>query len=210
METIDYINFLVNEIHTTILATVNEQNQPVTCAIDIMDGNENGLYFLTARGKNFYSRLKNNNAISLTGMKGESTLKSVAISLQGKAKEIGSERIEELFSKNPYMYEIYPNEESRKILTVFHIFEGRGEFFDLREKIIQRASFNFGLNEDCTNKENIYFITKTCTACGLCVRKCPQNCISLSSIPAVIQQENCLRCGYCMEICREKAIIKGE
>ena len=32
--------------------------EPVTCAIDIMDYDTDGLYFLTAKGKNFYNRLK--------------------------------------------------------------------------------------------------------------------------------------------------------
>ena len=30
---------------------------PVTCVIDMMYADENGLYFLTAKGKNFYQRL---------------------------------------------------------------------------------------------------------------------------------------------------------
>ena len=54
----DYLKYLTKEIHSTVMATVDENALPVTCAIDIMDYDENGLYFLTARGKNFYARLK--------------------------------------------------------------------------------------------------------------------------------------------------------
>ena len=36
MNTEDYIKFLEKEIHTTIIATVDEKGLPVTCAIDIM------------------------------------------------------------------------------------------------------------------------------------------------------------------------------
>ena len=39
------------------MATVDENGLPVTCAIDMMDSDENGLYFLTAKGKGFYDRL---------------------------------------------------------------------------------------------------------------------------------------------------------
>lgn len=53
-----YLEYIVNEIHTTIVATVNENGLPVTCVIDMMYCDENGLYFLTAKGKNFYHRLK--------------------------------------------------------------------------------------------------------------------------------------------------------
>ena len=49
----DYLKYLVQEIHSTIVATVDKNGLPVTCAIDIMDYNENGLYFLTAKGKGF-------------------------------------------------------------------------------------------------------------------------------------------------------------
>ena len=57
MKATDYLRFIVREIHTTVVATVDEQGLPVTCAIDIMDSDENGLYFLTAKGKSFYERL---------------------------------------------------------------------------------------------------------------------------------------------------------
>ncbi len=48
MKNIDYFRILTNEIHSVITATVDENGLPVTCAIDIMDFDENGLYFLTA------------------------------------------------------------------------------------------------------------------------------------------------------------------
>ena len=53
----NYLKYLTEEIHSTVMATVDENGLPVTCAIDIMDCDENGLYFLTARSKNFYARL---------------------------------------------------------------------------------------------------------------------------------------------------------
>ena len=55
----DYLSFIANSIHTVVAATADNNGLPVTCAIDIMDADENGLYFLTAKGKEFYSRLKN-------------------------------------------------------------------------------------------------------------------------------------------------------
>lgn len=65
----EYFSFIVEEIHSTVIATVDDNGLPVTCAIDIMDFDENGLYFLTAKGKGFYSRLKKQNFIALTGMR---------------------------------------------------------------------------------------------------------------------------------------------
>mgnify|MGYP000325051462 CR=1 FL=1 len=60
MQTKEYLEYIVDHIHSTVFATVDSQGRPVTCAIDIMDYDESGLYFLTAKGKNFYDRLKAN------------------------------------------------------------------------------------------------------------------------------------------------------
>ena len=49
---------VATEIHTVIVATVDDDGLPVTSAIDMMDADEGGLYFLTAKGKGFYDRLK--------------------------------------------------------------------------------------------------------------------------------------------------------
>ena len=58
METKDYLNYIVHEIHRTIVATVDDEGLPVTAAIDMMDCDDVSLYFLTAKGKGFYDRLK--------------------------------------------------------------------------------------------------------------------------------------------------------
>ncbi len=140
----NYLKYLVEEIHTTVMATTDANDLPVTCAIDVMDYDDNGLYFLTAKGKNFYDRLKRNGYVAFTGMKGKDTMSCVAVSLRGKVKEIGSEPLERLFKKNSYMYEIYPTEQSRKALTVFCINDANGEWFDLSKKPIERADFSIG------------------------------------------------------------------
>ena len=107
-----------------MVATVDEAGRPVTCAIDMMDADEDSLYFLTAKGKAFYDRLTRGGWVALTGMKGEDTMSCVAVSLQGKIRELGPGRLPRLFEKNPYMNRIYPTEESRAALTVFQIYEG--------------------------------------------------------------------------------------
>ena len=56
METKDYLAYISKVIHTTIVATVDDERLPVTTAIDMMDSDNNSLYFLTAKGKDFYDR----------------------------------------------------------------------------------------------------------------------------------------------------------
>ena len=203
-----YLRYIVNEIHTTIVATVDDEGLPVTAAIDMMDADENGLYFLTARGKSFYDRLMKRGFLALTALKGEDTMTSVAVSVRGKVRELGYDRIPELFNKNPYMYTIYPTEESMKALTVFQIYEGGGEWFDLSKKPIERASFAFGCEEaeQVVKKPEGYYITGACIGCGSCAAVCPQSCIITDSVPHVIEQEHCLHCGNCLEACPVGAV----
>lgn len=203
MEAKDYLDYVANEIHRTIVATVDDEGLPVTAAIDMMDSDENGLYFLTAKGKGFYDRLKKREFLALTAMKGEDTMSSVAVSIRGKVRELGYDKIPELFEKNPYMREIYLTEESMQALTVFQIYEGSGEWFDLSKKPIERASFTFGGAE---KKAEGYFITKACIGCGSCAAVCPQNCIIQDEIPFVIEEEHCLHCGNCMTSCPVGAV----
>lgn len=201
----NYLKYLVEEIHTTVMATLDDNALPVTCAVDIMDYDESGLYFLTAKGKNLYERLKRKEYVALTGIKGSDTLSCAAISLRGKTQEIGSEMLDKLFEKNSYMKEIYPTMHSRKALSIFHIYEGNGEWFDLSKKPIERDSFTFGNAKEINHRYEIY---DNCTCCKECQDVCPQDCIDFSTQKAVIKQENCLRCGNCMTVCPNNAVIK--
>ena len=199
--------YIVKEIHTTIVATTDDDGLPVTAAIDMMDSDENSLYFLTAKGKSFYDRLIKRGFLALTAVKGEDTMHSVAVSVRGKVREIGPERIPDLFRKNPYMNEIYPKPESRQALTVFRIYEGTGEWFDLSKKPIERASFSFGGAEE--RKEGFYVTQDACIGCGRCISVCPQKCIRKENGKAKIIQQNCLYCGRCMEACPAGAITRA-
>ena len=75
----DYLQYISDVIHRTIVATVDDEGLPVTAAIDMMDSDENSLYFLTAKGKGFYDRLKKREFLALTAMKGEDTMNTACI-----------------------------------------------------------------------------------------------------------------------------------
>ena len=51
MQTKNYLQYIVEKIHSAVFATVDGKGRPVTCAIDMMDYDESGLYFLTCFAK---------------------------------------------------------------------------------------------------------------------------------------------------------------
>ena len=105
------------------------------------------------------------------------------------------------------MGEIYPDVRARSALTVFQIYEGTGEWFDLSKLPINRTNFSFG---GAQAKEKGYFVTDKCIGCKLCYSKCPQKCIDITQKPVIIRQEHCLHCGNCFETCLQGPLNGGD
>ena len=115
------------------------ENIPVTSVIDSMDYGEERHYFLRAERKKLYERVKHNGNIALTAIK-------------GKTRETGSDILDVLSYKNPYMENICP--------TVLKLFAGRGEWFDLSKRPIAGST-----------------ISAMCNGCGHCISIYPEICM---------------------------------
>ena len=74
MQDMNYLKKLVEEFHSTVVATIDHKGLPQTRAIDMMLYDEKGLYFLTAKGKDFYQQLINQHYISLTALKNKKAI----------------------------------------------------------------------------------------------------------------------------------------
>ena len=109
METVQYLKIICEEIHSVVVATLDREGHPVTRVIDMMLHDDSSLYFLTAKGKEFYRQLMDQKYLSLSGMSGgEGSMSKKAVSVHGNVRNIGKEKLDEIFEKNPYMAEIYP------------------------------------------------------------------------------------------------------
>lgn len=215
METKDYLRLLRDRIHTTVMATLDSSGRPITRAVDIMLADDETLYFLTARGKEFYDQLMEQQYVAFTGMLGgeglgpeEATLHKTAISIRGSIENIGSEKLAECFAENPYMESIYPQPHSRRALEVFRVTEGVGEFFEIAaDGSVTRTSFTLGTGSESPQTGG-FIITDACVGCGACLEICPHNCIDDSRTPPVIRQEHCIHCGNCASECPVGAIVR--
>lgn len=205
MTGMEILRILQKEIHSTVAATVDENGHPQTCVIDMMLADENGLYFLTARGKAFYERLMSKSYVAVSGMKGADTMSTFSVSVRGQVRNIGKNRLVEIFEKNPYMAKIYPTEKSREALEVFQLYKGTGEYFDLGQLPPFRQSFSFGGEQKAAGGYRIN--AAACIGCQGCRSVCPVQCVS-STIPRVIDENHCLHCGNCFRICPVKAVEK--
>lgn len=198
MKNTDYFKIIVDDIHSVVVATTDGDGRPVTRCIDMMLYDDEGIYFLTARGKEFYDQLMAQKYISLSAIKDKK-----CVSLAGRVECIGKRKMDEIFEKNTYMQKIYP-EGTREPIEVFRICDGEGNYFDISDPSnVRRGVFTIG-----GAKERVtgYFAGDKCIGCGSCLGVCPQQCIDLAKIPAVIDQTRCLHCGNCAAACPVGAI----
>ncbi len=198
MDKNDYLKLLVEDIHSTTVATIGGDGHPQTRTIDMMLWDEQGVYFLTAKGKAFYTQLMEQKYIALSATKDKKS-----VSLRGQVQNIGGEKLDEMFEKNSYMQEIYPG-DTRSALEVFRLYQASGEYFDISDPAhVVRDSIVIGQPEAVVSG---YFVGSKCTGCKLCGPVCPQGCIDIAQTPAVIDQKRCLHCGRCAELCPRGAI----
>jgi len=145
MEKKECLRIIAEELKTCVIATVDEENKPVTAVIDIMDHDENGLYFLTGKGKGLYQRLQHSPYVAVTLTKGSLDTEYLAVSVRGHAVETGPNRLEVLFRKNPFMYKMYPDPSkwAESGLTVFCIDSGSVEWLTMTGPKMQREIISF-------------------------------------------------------------------
>ena len=188
---------LLREIKSVTFCTINDR-KPSARIIDVMFVEDDGLNFLTARGKSFYRQLKANPCVAICGI----NEKYVSVRLVGDVKFSEDKLVvDKIFDLNPMMNDLYPGEK-RYVLEGIHLYKGKGEIFDLSTEPPKRQRFCFG---GAKVSPCGYTITNECTACGMCEEKCPVNVILEGDIYK-IDNEHCLECGSCLEVCPENAI----
>ena len=193
-----YINRF-RQVKIASAATTDAGGHPHSRIINIMIANDDGMYIVTSKGKDFYQQLTASGEIALSAMCPDCQ----SLKFTGRVRLADKKWVDEVFLQNPGMNEVYPG-DSRYILDAFLIYEGRGEWFDLLSSPINRENFAYGGAEE---EVSGFVISEPCIGCGRCAEECPQKCI-LPGQPYKIEKEHCLRCGLCMEVCPAEAVVR--
>lgn len=184
-------------------ATVDENGSPRVRNISAIHYEKDGIYFFTARGKNFCKELLADGRVEILGY----TKYKEMIRVSGMVKPVldmeQKQWIDCIFMEQPYLSNLYPG-STRNIGIVFVLKNAEVEYFNLGVNPIFRETYILGSHSVIPKG---FTITEKCIGCGKCETLCPQKAIKAGT-PYQIQQEHCLHCGNCEKNCPVKAIIK--
>ena len=183
-------------------ATVDEQGAPQIRNISAIHYEPDGIYFCTARGKEFCRQLLKDGRVQILGY----TMYKESIRVSGQAVPAPDEEqegwIRRIFEEQPYLKNVYPG-DTWKIGIVFCIRRFSIEYFNLGVNPISRETYEVG---GAQAEPKGYQITEDCIGCGICTRVCPAGCIHLEKQKAVHTLENCQICMACIHHCPKNAV----
>lgn len=184
-------------------ATVDEKGAPQIRNISAIHYEKDGLYFFTARGKNFCKELLADGRVQILGYTKYKEMIRVSGTVKPVPEEEQKQWIDCIFTEQPYLANVYQG-STREIGIIFLLKDAEIEYFNLGVNPIFRDTYILG---KCKIAPKGFAITEKCIACGKCEKLCPQGAIKPGK-PYHIQQEHCLHCGNCEEHCPVNAIIK--
>lgn len=140
----EFLQLIVDSFQSVVFGTVDQNGDPHTNVADIEIRDQDKLIFATTYQKAFYNRLKNHPQISITALKGNETLNSLGLTLDGIVEEVDQKYLDQIFTTRPEMQRISANHsERRSILRPFAITPIVGSIYDLRRQPIFQKYFNF-------------------------------------------------------------------
>lgn len=147
MDTTEILSILYKEIHSVVVGMIDSEGHPSSAYLDVMLADDDSIFFMTSNnGRKLIKMLNNSDYISICGKTEGDFFHSKMITIQGRIRNIGKARIDDLMDANPYMKELYPDDqkEKRQIIDVFQVYCGVGVYQDLSVSPAERIPFQFG------------------------------------------------------------------
>lgn len=152
MEVTEILKILQQDIKAAVFSTVDAEGKPHARHANVGVANEQGIFFMTSPKTNFYAQMKANPHVAITGMHQSGYLIQV-IRIEGKVKEIGKEKLEEVLKDNPFVQHVYPDDADRQTVQVFQMYQGKGTYQSLTQG--HKYQFEIGLKDDKAQAQSI-------------------------------------------------------
>ncbi len=146
MDTSKILSILYSDIHSVVVGLIDSEGHPSSAFLDVMFAEKDAVYFMTSdNGRKLYHLLNSSNYISICGKTEGDFFHAKMITIQGRVRNIGKARVDELIDANPYMKKLYPDEqkEKRRIIDVFQVYEGYGSYQDFSVPPPEQTKFQF-------------------------------------------------------------------
>ncbi|MDY4762063.1 pyridoxamine 5'-phosphate oxidase family protein [Streptococcus thoraltensis] len=148
MKVKEILNLLETKMSPSVIASTDVTGQPHARFIHIGLANEKGIFFMTSPTTRFYNQLQANPNIAITGMYQEEYLIQV-IRIEGKIRELGEEKLEEVLAGNAFVEQVYPDHKERENVRVFQLYEGKGFY----QSLTQGHKYTFDIKGDLAKED---------------------------------------------------------
>lgn len=132
MQVAEILTLLETKMSPAVIASTDANGYPHARFIHIGLANEKGIFFMTSPTTRFYKQLQSNPNIAITGMHHEDYLIQV-VRIEGRVRELGQEKLEEVLAGNPFVDQVYPSRQERENVRVFQLYEGKGFYQSLTQ-----------------------------------------------------------------------------
>lgn len=130
--TTEEILAILEQLEVAIFASVDKDGKPHARPIHIGVANKHGVFFMTSPKTHFYQQLQENQNVAIAAYSQDNYLVQV-IRIEGKVREVGRERLEEMLAGNPFVKDVYPDEQERAAVQVFQLYDGDGFYQSLTQ-----------------------------------------------------------------------------
>ena len=141
----DFLEFVTDFIHNVVVSSVDEDGHPYAQVCDALYHDDDKLYIMTKKDNDLYNCIKRAPELVITASKGNGTMDSVGIAIKGEAHDVDHKFQDEIFTKNPYLNQIYAGhlEEAKEYMHTIEITPEVGSVYDIRIKPIYQRKFTF-------------------------------------------------------------------
>ena len=150
-------------------ATVDENGAPQVRNISAIHYEPDGMYFFTARGKEFARELERDGRVQILGYTKYKEMIRVSAKAVAAPAEEQKKWMDRIFMEQPYLKNVYPG-DTREIGIIYEIRQAQIEYFHLGVSPIFRETYTIGGG---ITAQKGYRITEQCIGCGTCFVHCP-------------------------------------